>query len=141
MSIVAMFAKTLRIYILVKSGLKKRKVTATQVVSVTMMAYVFWVSYLILYSFLRTKHVQTSESSSITGQVTLMASCDNDAIGFDIALSTLEGIILISTIVLCYSTRDVPDAINEAYIIALGESINVIYNFWIISLWFVPIII
>ena len=141
MSIVAMFAKTLRIYILVKSGLKKRKVTATQVVSVTMMAYVFWVSYLILYSFLRTKHVQTSESSSITGQVTLMSSCDNDAIGFDIALSTLEGAILISTIVLCYSTRDVPDAINEAYIIALGESINVIYNFWIISLWFVPIII
>ena len=121
MSIVAMFAKTLRIFILVKSGFRKRKVTATQVVSVTMMAYAFFVSYLILYTFLRPKHVKTTGSSSITGQITLTSSCDNNAIGFDVALSTLEGAILLATIALCYCTRDVPDAINESYIIALGE--------------------
>ena len=124
-----MFAKTLRIFILVKSGFRKRKVTATQVVSFTMIAYAFFVLYLILYTFLRPKRVTTTGSSSITGQVTLTSSCDNNAIGLDIALSTLEGVILLATIVLCYCTRDVPDAINEAYIIALGECIDIAYYF------------
>ena len=124
-----MFAKTLRIYILVKSGLRKRKVTATQVVSFTMMAYVFLVLYLLLYTFLDTEHVRISESVSITGRITVMSSCNNNAIGFDIALSTLEGIILLATLVLCYSTRDVPDAINEAYNIAPGDLIDVTHFF------------
>ena len=121
MSIVAMFAKTLRIYILVKSGLRKRKVTVTQVLSVTITAYTFFVLYLILYTLLSKEHVERSDSISITGQITVMLSCNNSAIGFDIALSVLEGVILLATVALCYCTRDVPDAINEAYVIAPGE--------------------
>lgn len=126
MSIVAMFTKMSRIFILVKSGLHRRKVTAAQIVSVTGLIYVFWFFYLLLYTFISPHTVKCTRSYSMTGQLTVTEFCHESVTGFNVTLLAIEGAVLIISAALCYGTRDVPDAINEASVISLGEKLN--YN-------------
>ena len=58
---------------------------------------------------------------SITGQTTSSLSCTTDRPALNTVLYSFEGAFLFGSALLCYATKDVPDAINEAKVIALGE--------------------
>jgi hypothetical protein len=69
MSIVAMFLKTLRIFIIVKSGLRRRKFTGRSVITLTAVCYLLWVVYLaFITSVFPPRDIVTSKTA-ITGQV------------------------------------------------------------------------
>lgn len=59
---------------------------------------------------------------SNTGQVTSTLSCTNSYPVLDTILYAFEGAFLGGSAMLCYATKDVPDAINEAKVIAIGET-------------------
>ena len=117
-----MFAKTLRIFVLVKAGLRKKKITATQVLGFTGSVYVFWIVYLLIYSVMAPPHIDHKTYVSITGQQTVETFCSSHTVGFDTTLYVIECLILLASAWLCYGTRDVPDAINEAQVIVFGKS-------------------
>ena len=124
MTVVAMCAKTLRIFVLVKAGLRKKKITATQVLGFTGSVYVFWIVYLLIYSVMAPPHIDHKTYVSITGQQTVETFCSSHTVGFDTTLYVIECLILLASAWLCYGTRDVPDAINEAQVIVFGKCVR-----------------
>ena len=118
------FAKTLRIFIIIKSGLRRIKVTAAQVLSFTGFWYASLIIYLIFNTVFAPSQVLDSISVAINGQATRSLSCTTDKPALQTVLYSWEGAFLGGSALLCYATKDVPDAINEAKVIALGESCN-----------------
>ena len=126
MGIVAMFLKTLRIYVIVKSGLRRRKITGRGILTISAVCYICWILYLTFYYNLYPPRVVARYSTAITGQLTTSYYCSrgNDAV--EVALLAVECLVLLASAALCYFTRDIPDAINEARVIAFGKIDTVI---------------
>jgi hypothetical protein len=64
-----MFLKTLRIFIIVKSGLRRRKFTGRGVFTLSAIFYIFWVVYLAFYTSVIPPKAEASSTIAITGQV------------------------------------------------------------------------
>ena len=120
--LISRFAKTLRIFIIIKSGLRRIKVTAAQVLSFTGFWYASLIIYLIFNTVFAPALVLDSISVAINGQATRSLSCTTSKPALQTVLYIWEGLFLGGSALLCYATKDVPDAINEAKVIALGES-------------------
>jgi 7 transmembrane sweet-taste receptor of 3 GCPR len=120
MGIVAMFLKTLRILIIVKSGIRKIRIGPGHVLSLMCFMYFFWLIYLAVYTSIDPPrmHVAFAENR-LTGQLTEIRSCTKGKYRLDLFLIVLEAGIITATAVLCFLTREVPDAINESKAIAL----------------------
>ena len=121
MGVAAMFLKTLRIFIIVKAGMRRKKVSAAHILFIMGVLYLFWVVYLALYSAFAPPIVIVTLTTAITGQVTETRECRRGTNGVDVILISAESLILLLSAILCYLTRDVPDAINEAQVIAGGK--------------------
>ena len=121
MGVAAMFLKTLRIFIIVKAGMRRKKVSAAHILLIMGVLYLFWLVYLALYSALAPPTVIVTLTTAMTGQITEIRECRRGTAGVDVILISAESLILLLSAILCYLTRDVPDAINEAQVIAAGE--------------------
>ena len=120
MGIVAMFLKTLRIFIIVKSGIRKIRIGPGHVLSLMCIMYFFWFIYLAVYTFIDPPRMYVAFAENrVTGQLTEIRSCTKGKHRLDIFLIILEAGIITATAVLCFLTREVPDAINESKAIAL----------------------
>lgn len=95
--------------------------TATHVLSFTAVWYIWWVVYLLFYTIFARSTIHDERVVSMTGLVTSTLSCTNSYPVLDTILYSFEGAFLFGSAMLCYATKDVPDAINEAKVIALGE--------------------
>ena len=95
--------------------------TAAHVLSFTAAWYLAWILYLGFYSAFALPIILDNVSVSITGQSTSSLSCSTDYPVLNVILYGFEGAFLIGSAILCYATKDVPDAINESKVIALGE--------------------
>jgi 7 transmembrane sweet-taste receptor of 3 GCPR len=115
------FAKTLRIFIIIKSGLRRIKVTAAHVLSFTACWYAVWILYLLIYTVIAAPTVLNTARVSISGQVTSVQSCSVRYPALDTLLYVVEGMFLGASAMLCYATKDVPDAINESKVITFGK--------------------
>jgi hypothetical protein len=124
-TVIAMFAKTLRVFIIIKSGLKRVKITATHVIMFTASFCAVWVLYLMFFSIFALPTIFTEVQTAINGQATIIQSCAAPVPQVAIALYVVEGIFLLGSAVLCYATKSVPDAINEAQVIAISLAIVV----------------
>jgi hypothetical protein len=119
--IIALCIKTLRVHIIVNmSGLKRVKITTTQVVTATAAINGVMILYLVIITGVSAPYEVQDERTAITGQHTYAWKCAPPNPVFDYILYAFEGLFLIFAAKLCYSTKDVPDAINETKIIALG---------------------
>ena len=72
MGVAAMFLKTLRIFVIVKSVFKRRKFTGRGVLTLSALCYVFWVSYLAFCTSVYPPVVVSSSVTAVTGQVTII---------------------------------------------------------------------
>eukprot|EP00596_Hydrurales_sp_CCMP1899_P000319 CAMPEP_0119034848 /NCGR_PEP_ID=MMETSP1177-20130426/1866_1 /TAXON_ID=2985 /ORGANISM="Ochromonas sp, Strain CCMP1899" /LENGTH=916 /DNA_ID=CAMNT_0006992625 /DNA_START=611 /DNA_END=3364 /DNA_ORIENTATION=+ len=124
-AVIAMFAKTLRIFIIIKSGLRRIKITARNVLLFTACFYMGWILYLMFFSIFALPTILTQITTALNGQATVIRSCQAPVPGVAVALYVVEGIFLLASAVLCYVTRAVPDAINEAQVIAISLTIYV----------------
>jgi hypothetical protein len=117
--IIALFAKTLRVNMVVNSGkLKRVKITTRHVLIFTAILVFIQVVYMIISSTISPHIVDFTSTTAITGRVTFRHSCISREPAMDYVLYGYEALILLLSAKLCYDTRDVPDAINEAYIVA-----------------------
>ena len=87
--------------------------------------YVGWIVYLLLYTVIAPPTVSNTAKAAISGQVTTVLSCTNQYPALDTLLYVIEGMFLGGSAMLCYATKDVPDAINESKVIAFGKSSRV----------------
>ena len=115
-----MFLKTLRIFIIVKSGIRKIRIGPGHVLSLMCIMYFFWFIYLAVYTFFDPPRMYVAFAENrLTGQLTEIRTCTKGKHRLDIFLIILEAGIITATAVLCFLTREVPDAINESKAIAL----------------------
>lgn len=123
-----MFLKTLRIFIIVKSGIRKIRIGPSHVLVLMFIFYFFWVLYLTVYTIVDPPVMVIAYAEDrLTGQFTETRSCKKGIYRFDLFLVILEAGIIIATAVLCFFTREVPDAINESKAIATGKYICFLY--------------
>ena len=123
-----MFLKTLRIFIIVKSGIRKIRIGPTHVLVLMIIFYFFWVLFLTIYTIVDPPVMEIAYAEDrLTGQFTETRSCRKGMYRFDLFLVILEAGIIIATAVLCFFTREVPDAINESKAIATGKYIHCLY--------------
>jgi 7 transmembrane sweet-taste receptor of 3 GCPR len=118
-ALTAMLAKTLRVQLIVNAkAMKKVKITTTQIigftgaliaVSVVLMAFITPLNALSAAWFTR---------EAITGQLTYVYFCQSRNPNLDWILYTYEMVLILVAAKLCYDTRSVPDAVNEAPAIA-----------------------
>jgi hypothetical protein len=119
--LIALFAKTLRVHLVVNSGkLRRVKITTTHVLGFTLVLFAVMVGYMIILSGVDPQRVLVMTSEAITGQATHQYYCTTEHPSLDYALYAFEGLILALSAKLCYDTKDVPDAINEAHIVSGG---------------------
>eukprot|EP00596_Hydrurales_sp_CCMP1899_P000167 CAMPEP_0119051388 /NCGR_PEP_ID=MMETSP1177-20130426/73021_1 /TAXON_ID=2985 /ORGANISM="Ochromonas sp, Strain CCMP1899" /LENGTH=1001 /DNA_ID=CAMNT_0007030573 /DNA_START=227 /DNA_END=3232 /DNA_ORIENTATION=- len=118
MGVIALFAKTVRVHMIVNSKLKKVKVSVYQVLMFTAALF----SVIILYMIITTsvnieRHVTTEVENNLTGQYSYEDRCRNNVLR-DMGLYAWEALILLLSLKVCWDTRMVPDAVNEAPFIA-----------------------
>ena len=132
------FAKTLRIFLIIKSGLRRIKVTATHVLSFTAFWYAAWLLYLLFISIFAGPIVLDTVTVSLTGQATSQFTCSSQSPAMMTVLYAFEGAFLAGSGYLCYATKNVPDAINEAKVVALGErERELFFSSHLISFYFI----
>ena len=123
-----MFLKTLRIFIIVKSGIRKIRIGPGHVLSLMCIIYLFWFIFLAIYTSIDPPRMLVAFAENhLTGQLTEVRSCTKGKYRLDIFLIVLEAGIITATAVLCFLTREVPDAINESKAIALCKYMLYVY--------------
>lgn len=95
--------------------------TAAHVLSFTAFWYAAWLLYLLFCSIFAAPIVRDIVVVSVTGQATSEFTCSTRSPAVITVLYAFEGAFLAGSGYLCYATKNVPDAINEAKVIALGE--------------------
>jgi len=116
----AMIVKAWRVLMIVSGGLRKVKITTTQVVRYTIALVCIPVVILVLYSAIGNPHVAYIVVPLVTGNNLLKPYCTTTMPGFDSALYAVEAVALAVATYLCYRTKDTPDAVNESKFIALA---------------------
>lgn len=104
-TVIAMFAKTLRVFIIIKSGLKRVRITATHVFTFTAYFCAAWVFYLIFFSIFALPTVFTYVQTAINGQDTIIQRYLDPVPQISLVLYVVEFIFLLCSAVLCYATR------------------------------------
>jgi hypothetical protein len=120
--IIALFVKSLRVHLLVNAGgLKRVKISTTQVMLFTFGILGFFVLYMLISTVVSVPHAAMRIRTAITGQDTHIYYCKIDKVGMDYFLYAFEAVILLLAAKLCYDTKNLPDAINETKVVAFGK--------------------
>jgi hypothetical protein len=119
--VIALFAKTLRVHIIVNSKMKKIKVSSNQVLTFT----IFLIAIMVIYMLILTgidvaRNTTIVHEDPLTGQLIYTNSCTQSDLSLNYALYAYEALILLLSLKVCFDTRNVPDAINESKYIAKG---------------------
>jgi hypothetical protein len=130
-----LFLKTWRVDRLVNSkALKRVKITTTDVLKMLFAIQLAVVVYLAMLSYFGNPH-QSYVSHTASNQTTHELRCAFVQSGFHTALFAIEALILMVGLKLCWATKDVPDAVNEAKFIAMA-----ITSIFMISLLVFPVV-
>jgi hypothetical protein len=120
--VIALLVKTVRVHLLVNtSGLRRVKITTTQVLLATFAIYAVMVFYMVLVSVFSPPFVEEVVTQLITGQDEFVDYCENPNAVLDYVLYSFEAAVFLMAAKLCYDTKDVPDAINETKSIAMSK--------------------
>ena len=124
--VVALCVKTLRVHLVVNSGLKHVKITTQQVLLFTLGVDALMALYMLAVTIAEPPRADMAVRTAITGQQTFVAQCSERessklTMVLDGILYAFEGCVLLIAAKLCHSTKDLPDAINESQVIAVGE--------------------
>jgi hypothetical protein len=120
--IIALMLKTLRVHLLVNSsGFRRLKITTVQVVMWTAIVIAVMMLYMAVVTAISTPRAFELVTIAVTGQYTYSPYCATANASFDYVLYIYEVLILFSAAKLAFDTKDVPDAINESQIVALGK--------------------
>jgi 7 transmembrane sweet-taste receptor of 3 GCPR len=118
-AVIAMLAKTLRVHLIVNAkAMKKVKITTPQVMGFTVILIAVMMILMTFITPLNKIDAAWFRREAITGQYTFVYYCKSRDSGVDWILYVYEIILLIVAAKLCYDTRNVPDAVNEAPAIA-----------------------
>jgi hypothetical protein len=109
------------VHLVVNSGsLRRVKVTTTHVLMVTIALFSIMVVYMVIDSAINTQELGIYTTESITGQITNHFYCTDENASVDLPLYFFEAMIILLSAKLSYDTKNVPDAINEAALVASG---------------------
>ena len=100
------------------ANLKKRKVTTSQVLLLTSVLSGIMIVYMIITNSLNFEKVGSKLTIALNGQHTYEHFCEIKSSALEWVLYGYEGLILLMSVKVCYDTRNIPDAINEAPSIA-----------------------
>lgn len=115
----AMILKTWRVDNVVNSGFKKVKITVKDLHRLMIVAMLLFCVYLTFDTMVAKPHVGFDESFDGRNTIRLM-KCTNENTYPTMALYCIEALILILGGKLCWSTKDVPDAVNDSRFIAIS---------------------
>jgi hypothetical protein len=122
LGITALFVKTLRVHMVVNaSHLRHVKFTTNKALSLYGGIVFAMLLYLAIVSGISAPQKRTLAVIEITGQVVRSHHCAVPLRVLDTIIYVLEAVLLALTTKLCYDTKDVPDAVNEAKPIVIGE--------------------
>lgn len=111
----ALLAKTLRVHLIVNAkSMKKVKITTWQVVTFTAMLDAVLVVIMVFLTPLNRLSVHSYFTVEVNGRHTNFYACESNNWKLDFILYAYEMVLLLSAFKLCYDTRKVPDAVNEA---------------------------
>ena len=116
----ALVMKTYRVDAVVNSGLKRVRVTTKDVQRVLLVVVFLFCVYLMAHTLYSRPHLAYEESFNGHTWIRLM-KCANDNSQMGAALYAMEAVILAAGARLCWSTKDVPDAVNDSRYIAMGK--------------------
>jgi hypothetical protein len=115
-----LFLKTWRVDRLVNSkSLKRVKITTTDVLKMLFVIQLVVVIYLFVLTYVGNPH-RSYVSHTSSNQTTHELRCSFEEPAIHTALFAIEAVILIVGAKLCWATKDVPDAVNEAKFIAMA---------------------
>eukprot|EP01036_Dinobryon_divergens_P034899 gene34899-45165_t len=115
----ALVLKVWRVDAVVNSGFRKVKVTTVQIQRMLGMAMALFCVYLAADTIYSKPH--RSYDESFDGHTTIrLIKCANESQTMSLVLYVIEGVLLVAGARLCWSTRDVPDAVNESRYIAMA---------------------
>jgi len=118
---VALEVKTWRVHMIVNSSMKRVKITNQNVLQIVGVAISIIIIYLIVFLVVGKPHMQMLTTLGTMQSRTFSYQCNDDIPGFSTALYILEIVLLALGGYLCYSTRNVPGAMNESKHIAIGN--------------------
>jgi hypothetical protein len=120
--VIALFVKTVRVHILVNAaGMRRMKISTAQVLYASFGLFAILVIYMAASTGVSMPTFTSKITESITGQLTVYHYCYTPNVELDYFLYIFEGLILVLAAKFCYDTKDVPDAINETKVIAIGK--------------------
>jgi hypothetical protein len=125
LGVAALFVKTLRVHLIVNAkNFKQVKFSTGKALKLNMLIVFVTCVYLLVVCGISTPHMDTISTTTITGQVVSYHSCVVPVQFLDTILYVFEALLLALTTKLCYDTKDVPDAVNEAKPIVIGECMH-----------------
>lgn len=127
--VIALFAKTLRVHLIVNSKMKKVKISSNQVLAFTIILIAVMIVYMLVLTGVDTAFFEAILfEDPITGQNIYTFVCTQNHLSLNYVLYAYEALVLLLSLKVCFDTRNVPDAINESKYIAKGTSLYV-YHF------------
>eukprot|EP01036_Dinobryon_divergens_P035877 gene35877-46574_t len=114
----ALIMKIWRVDAVVNSGFRKVKVTARQVEYMLLFCLFVFSLYLLADTLYSQPHLSYEETFDGHTLIRLM-KCTNKSQSMTVALYVFEGTALVAGARLCWSTKDVPDAVNDSRYIAM----------------------
>jgi len=117
---VALEVKTWRVHMIVNSSMRKVKITNQNVLQIVGVIITLLIIYLIIFLIVGDPHVNMITTLGTMQSRTISYQCDDKIPGFSVALNILEIALLALGGYFCYSTRNVPGAVNESKYIGIG---------------------
>jgi len=122
----AVILKTWRVSMVVNSGMRRVKVTISNLNFLLGFGLLFLTLYLLVDTLVGKPH--RSYETSFDGQNTIRkVKCSSRFPQISMVLFILEGLLLFWGAKLCWSTKNVPDAVNDSKFIAMGNATLFIY--------------
>jgi hypothetical protein len=122
--IIALMMKTLRVHLIVNTGgFRRTKISTVKVFGATSTVYALMLLYFIIVTIVSPPKAYDHVETNVSGLVKHTAYCASPSPAQDYILYAFEALVLVVAAKLCFDTKDVPDAINETQIVALGNRI------------------
>lgn len=114
----ALSVKTWRVHMIVNSSMRRMKISSRNVIYIIFGLIISLLIYLAVFTSLGSPYVLLKIRDDGAQKQTFLYSCDDHIPAFSYSLYGVEALLIISGGYFCYSTRNVPDAVNDSKNIA-----------------------